>query len=78
MHTVTTAEETRPAYGTVEYYASLIRSNAVHHMNGIALYLIEDLANHPIHDENDAGRLDRIRNILAAVKLVAAEVEAQP
>lgn len=65
----------KPVYGSVDYYADLLRSNDGHLREGLALSLIDDLANHPFHDDNgqDGSRLDRIRNILAAEKLVRAE-----
>jgi hypothetical protein len=71
MSTVTA----RPAYGTIDYYVELIRSNAERYLDSFTLYLIDDLANHPVHDDGqDGSRLDRIRNILAAAELVRAEL----
>lgn len=74
MDTVTT----KPKYGTVEYYAELVRTNAERHLDSFTLHLINDLANDPFHehDGQDGSRLTRIRNVLAAAELVRAEQRA--
>lgn len=73
MHTVTTT----PKYGTADYYVELIRPNAELYLDSFTLYLVDDLANHPIHDDGqDGSRLQRIRNVLAAAELVRAEMRA--
>lgn len=69
-----------PRYGSIDYYARLLRPQADEMLNdemlnGVTLHLVDDLANDPIHelDAGDGSRLDRIRNLLAAAELVRAE-----
>ena len=63
----------KPAYGTVDYYADLLRGER--NRQGLTLHYIDDLANDPIHEDAAQGgsRLDRIRNVLAAAELVRRE-----
>jgi len=65
---------TKPAYGTVDYYVSLLRHER--NLPGLTLHFIDDLANDPTHEDSSVGgsRLDRIRNVLAAAEIVRAEV----
>lgn len=64
-----------PRYGSIDYYARLLRPQADEMLNGATLHLVDDLANDPIHelDAGDGSRLDRIRNLLAAAEAVRDE-----
>lgn len=67
MDTVTALPADRRAYGSIAYYADLI--GGAYPADGLILTLIDDQANHPIHD-TDVGRLDNIRNLLTAARQV--------
>lgn len=71
MNTVTT----QPAYGSVEHYADMIRrhANTQDEARAVALAVVEQTAN---HGGDDGERLARVRNVLAAVEQVLAEIQA--
>ena len=69
---------TEPAYGSVEYYADLLGDCATNggftRLDSLTIHFVDDVANAAFHERSD--RLDRIRNVLAAARLVRDEIEA--
>lgn len=73
-------EENRPTYGSVDYYADLLRDCATNggytRLDSLTIYFVDDVANAQFHQHDGADRLGRIRNVLAAAQLVRAEIQA--
>lgn len=76
MDTVTTQPPTRPAIGTVDYYADLIRrhAKAADETRAVTVGIIEVIAE--ADHKAPSVRVDHIRNVLAAAKLIRDEMQA--
>jgi hypothetical protein len=69
---------TMPAYGSVDYYADLLRDCATNggftRLDSLTIHFLDDVANAKFHE--GADRLGRVRNVLTARELVAEEIRA--
>lgn len=72
-----TSVTTKPAYGSVESFAEIIRQPYVHDDTGVYACLTGILQSVVDHDETPAERrVELVRNALAAAELVRAEIRA--
>lgn len=78
MDTVATPATERPAYGTVERFAEALRKECrgLGEMRNFGCLLIEVVADRSIGTFTDGERLAYVRNALAAIDIVRAELAA--